>query len=70
MTRFKEGSWVRSLVDAQGLTKGAEYVVRTVDSEAHGIFGTFTKYGLVPAGAENSPTIYVGNGHLILAEVA
>jgi hypothetical protein len=61
-TAFHTGQTVKSRVDAQGLRKGAFYVVTDV-VEAHYPFGTFVTYMVTD---DNSDLYEVGNGHLVL----
>jgi hypothetical protein len=61
-TAFHTGQIVKSRVDAQGLRKGAAYVVTKV-LEEHYPFGTFVTYLVAD---DNSDTYAVGNGHLVL----
>ena len=75
MTRFHAGDTVVALDTVQGMTKGARYVVDSLDQQ-HTPFGTFVTYLLrgesepSPASAEGRGTtlIPVANGHLLLEE--
>jgi hypothetical protein len=70
-SRFSVGQNVRALVSAQGLTKGATYLVRDVRVKRTFI-GAFTSYQLeAMSEMESGETEFltVGNGHLVLTEV-
>lgn len=68
MGTFTVGQVVRSLVDAQGLVRGREYVVRRVASRSTFV-GTFLTYTLEDAATGDRP-YFVGNGHLVLEAVS
>jgi hypothetical protein len=63
--RFKVGQKVRSLIDAQGLERGAVYEVIDVREQVM-FFGTFVTY-LVKD--KQSAAHVVTNGHLVLEAV-
>lgn len=67
MERFKIGQKVRATVNAQGLRDGQVYEVTDATTVVTG-FGGFTTYEVWDA--EQLRMLSVGNGHLVLTEVA
>lgn len=68
---YSIGDVVESLVDAQGLTNGARYLVADVFTSRN-FLGAFTVYDLLPIPVPNPPELLhdIGNGHLVLKLIA
>lgn len=66
MARFTEGQEVVANTTAQGMTAGEHYMVQGVEVFSTA-FGDFVTYVLENY---NGDVLSVGNGHLLLSEVA
>ena len=67
-TTFKTGQTVRATITAQGMIKGAAYLVTLVHKE-QSPWGTFVTYTLDGPACPPEASLSISNGHLLLEAV-